>query len=120
MAWNFNRYTPVYLQIVERIRNDIINGKFKPNEQIPTVRQLAINAAVNPNTVQRALTELENEDLLYSQGTLGRFVTDNEDVILKARKNEAKKFAKSIMKHSKYLGISKDELIEMLEEETEE
>lgn len=74
MAWQFRGHSPVYRQIVRHIRADILSGCYQPDEQIPPVRQLAMEAGVNPNTMQRALSALEDEGLLVSRGTVGRFV----------------------------------------------
>ena len=71
MAWHFTSDKPVYIQIAERITKSVLSGEYKPGEQIPTVRQLALIAAVNPNTVQRAFTELENDGIIISKGTVG-------------------------------------------------
>ena len=119
MAWTFNEHTPVYLQIVGRIRNDILSGVYKPDDQIPPVRQLALTAAVNPNTMQRALTELEAEGLLYSKGTQGRFVTSDPDALAVVRKSAAKQLVSEFVKSAKHLAVSKDEIIKLIEEETD-
>ncbi|MBQ2943279.1 MAG: GntR family transcriptional regulator [Ruminococcus sp.] len=119
MAWSFDKHTPVYLQIAERIRNNIIRGVYPPNSQIPSVRQLALLAAVNPNTVQHALTALELEGIIYSESTTGRFVTDNEELINSARVQAAHKLVSQFMKSAQELSISKDELITMIKEENE-
>ena len=88
MAWQFTNESPVWVQIAARIRDEIISGVYAPGEQIPPVRQLALTAAVNPNTVQRAFGRLESEGLLCVKGTLGRFVT--EDIaVLEAAKQQA-------------------------------
>ncbi len=119
MAWNFDEHTPVYLQIANRLSDDIIKGVYKPEEQIPTVRQLALTAAVNPNTVQRSLTELENEGLLYSRGTQGRFVTGDNEILSRAAERAARDLVHEFLKKAKNLDISRERLIKMLEEETE-
>ncbi len=120
MAWSFDEYTPVYLQIADRIRNDIISGAYEKGAQIPPVRQLALTAAVNPNTVQHALTELESEGIIYSRGTSGRFVTDDLEIIASARQEAARKLIKDFIKQAESMSIDKKELIEMLEEEENE
>lgn len=120
MAWSFNEYTPVYLQIADRIRNDIISGVYEKGAQIPPVRQLALTAAVNPNTVQHALTELESEGIIYSRGTSGRFVTDDLEIIASARQEAARKLIKDFIKQAGSMSIDKKELIKMLEEEENE
>ncbi len=119
MAWNFDEHTPVYLQIAERLRNDILNGVYEKDAQIPPVRQLAVTAAVNPNTVQRAFSELESEGLLCTKGTQGRFITCDSEVLRSARKRAAKKLIDNFLKQAQSLNIGKAELIEMLEEEPE-
>ena len=81
MAWQFNRSEAVFLQIARRLRNDILSKKFPTDKQFPTVRMLASEAAVNPNTMQKALSQLESEGLLYTRGTIGRFVTKDEETL---------------------------------------
>ena len=81
MAWSFASDRPVYVQLAERLRKKIISSEYRAGEQIPSVRQLAAETAVNPNTVQRALAELEDEGLLEVHGTLGKFVTEDRTVI---------------------------------------
>ncbi|MBR5272107.1 MAG: GntR family transcriptional regulator [Clostridia bacterium] len=116
MAWSFDKHTPVYIQIAERIRGGIISGEYPPESQIPSVRQLAFMAAVNPNTVQRALTELEDEGIIYSKGTSGRFVTDDAGLIDAARHKVAKSIVSDFVEQAKCLGITKEEIIRMVEE----
>ena len=69
MPWNLSSDRPIFLQIVERIEMDIISGVYQPGQRLPAVRELASCAAVNPNTMQRALSELERTGLVYSQRT---------------------------------------------------
>ena len=117
MAWSFDEYTPVYLQIADRIRKGILSGTYPPNSQIPPVRQLALTAAVNPNTVQHALTELENEGIIHSRGTQGRFVTGDSDKLARARYDEAKKMVQNFLIMAEELSLSTDDLINMIREE---
>lgn len=116
MAWNFTSNKPVYLQIAERITNTILSGGYKPGEQIPTVRQLALEAAVNPNTVQHAFSELENEGLICVKGTMGRFVTENDEIIEKSRKKTAEKIVDEFLRNITALSISKEQAIDMIKE----
>lgn len=74
--WNFNNETPIYLQIIDRFKMDIANGSLKPGNKVPSVRELALSAGVNPNTMQKALSELERDGYLESRRTSGRFVAD--------------------------------------------
>ena len=76
MPWDLDDDRPIYLQLMERIQQDIISGIYKPGDKIPSVRDLALDAAVNPNTMQKALSELERSGLVYSQRTSGRFITE--------------------------------------------
>ncbi len=117
MAWSFHANSPVYLQIVHRIRADILNGTYPANEQIPSVRQLAAEAAVNPNTMQRALSQLEQDSLLIAKGTSGRFVTEDEEVLKAARKTAAEELIQSFLKDCKRLGLEKEEMIKLLQNE---
>ena len=87
MTWNLDNNIPIYLQIMERIQRDIISGRYRPGDKLPSVRELAVEAAVNPNTMQKALSELERGGLVYSQRTSGRFITEDEE-LLKELKNK--------------------------------
>ena len=83
MPWNLDSSRPIYLQIIERVQMDIITGRYQPGDKLPSVRDLAQEAAVNPNTMQKALSELERSGLIYSQRTSGRFVTEDQNMIEK-------------------------------------
>ena len=116
MAWKFTSEKPVYIQIAERITKSVLAGEFKPGEQIPSVRQLALDAAVNPNTVQHAFTELENSGLIVSKGTVGRYVTENTEVIELCRRQLAKALVKEFAVNMEQLSISKEQAIALIEE----
>jgi len=88
MNWKFTGNRPVYQQIMEHIRTAVITGEYAPGTRIPAVRELASEACVNPNTMQRALFELERERILVSNGTLGRYVT-KDAVILNQLRQQA-------------------------------
>jgi len=85
VTWNFAPDRPIYLQLQEQIKLSIVSGLHPPGGKLPAVRDLAEEAAVNPNTVQRALMELEREGLVYAHRTSGRFVTEDESVIGKTK-----------------------------------
>ena len=116
MAWHFNNREAVFLQIANRMRSDILGGIYKPGEQIPTVRQLAFEAAVNPNTMQKALSLLEREGLIYTKGTIGRFVTDNEEILLGTKEKMKRNCVKELLSKAAEMGIGKDELINYIKE----
>ncbi len=117
MAWSFTQDRPVYLQISERVTRSVLSGEYKPGDQIPSVRQLALEAAVNPNTVQKAFSELENEKIIISKGTLGRFVTDNTTDIESARRKTADRIMKKYLKDMADLSIDNKQAVSLLKEE---
>ena len=86
MSWTFDNNKPIYLQIMDKIKLQIVSHKLEPNQQLPTVRELASEAGVNPNTIQRALSDLEREGFVYTKRTAGRFVTEDLELILQSRK----------------------------------
>ncbi len=114
MAWHFTAASPVYLQIVSRIRADILNGRYRADEQIPSVRQLAMEAGVNPNTMQRAFAVLEAERLFETRGTVGRFITTDEAVLRKAREVMLRETVARILDESRAVGLSPEELIDRI------
>lgn len=116
MAWSFSTDRPVYIQIADRVRKSVLSGEYGSGEQIPTVRQLALEAAVNPNTVQHAFTELENEGIIISKGTLGRFVTEDEQVVQAVRKEMARQLVKTFIEEMGQLSIATDEAMELIRE----
>ena len=120
MAWSFNNREAVFIQIANRLRCDIVCGKFLPNTQIPSVRQLAFEAAVNPNTMQKALSVLEDEGLLFSHGTVGRFVTSDTVTLTLAGERMRREAVKGWLHEAGMLGISPTEMIKYIEEEKTE
>ena len=110
MAWSLNGSKPIYLQLVEEIRRRVIAGEYLPGSHVPSVRDLAGEAAVNPNTMQRALTELEREGLLENQRTNGRTVTEDAEMIAQQKRN----MAETEIREQK-LGISAEEMISMIQ-----
>ena len=120
MAWSFSPHRPVYYQVAERIRRAILSGEYPSGTHIPSVRQLALDAAVNPNTVQHAFSELEELGLIESRGTVGRFVTENKEIIEKCRMQEAKELVDGIIKKVEELGINAEDIIRMIREHDSE
>lgn len=97
MAWELDSDRPIFIQIVERIQMEIISGKYSPGDKLPSVRDLAAVAAVNPNTMQKALTELERTGLVYSQRTSGRFITEDAKMIEELKNNLAQEQIKEFL-----------------------
>ncbi len=115
MPWDFNSVTPIYLQIIEHIRLRIAVGEYKAGDKLLSVRELASEAEVNPNTMQKALSELERDGLLYTQRTAGRFITEDKAVISDLRRQLAEKQLDTFLVAMKKLGYSEKEAAELLE-----
>ena len=116
MPWDLDDDRPIYLQLMERIQHDIISGVYKPGDKIPSVRDLALDAAVNPNTMQKALSELERSGLLYSQRTSGRFITEDKRLLKKMKQELAADHIQQFFTQMRQLGFSDSETREMIEE----
>lgn len=116
MAWKFLSGVALNIQISDKLRSDILKGAYKRGDSFPTVRQLAYEAGVNPNTMQKALAVLEDEGLIIAKSTVGRIVTDEPSILTAARKKATEAFISEISKKAKSMSISKDELIKYIEE----
>ena len=119
MPWNLDSSRPIYLQIIERVQMDIITGRYQPGDKLPSVRDLAQEAAVNPNTMQKALSELERSGLIYSQRTSGRFITEDKELIHQKKELAAAEVS-AFVAHMKQLGITPEEIRQLLAETIEE
>lgn len=111
----FDNNIPIYIQVLEYIKIYIISGVFKCGEKLPSVREFATTFKVNPNTMQKALTELENMELIYTERTNGKYVTNDSKVIEKLKDEYALTLAKSYFEGMKRIGLSKDDSIRYLE-----
>jgi GntR family transcriptional regulator len=120
MPWNLDSSRPIYLQIIEQVQMDIITGRYQPGDKLPSVRDLAQEAAVNPNTMQKALSELERSGLIYSQRTSGRFITEDKELIHQMKKELAAAEVSAFVAHMKQLGITPEEIRQLLAETIEE
>lgn len=114
MSYEFNNEIPIYLQIIEHIKMLIIRKKYLPNEKIPSVRELSLHFEVNPNTIQRALNELENIGLIYTERTNGKFVTSNEDIIKKITEYTINEKVNEFFNSMEELGLNKKEILKIL------
>ena len=117
MDWMFRNDLPIYSQLVDKIKLAIVSGALPPGERLASVRDLATEAGVNPNTMQRALQELEREGLVFSQRTAGRFVTEDITVIDEIKKTLAKGQIESFLKAMKELGYDRQGIIDLLKED---
>ena len=116
MEWQIDNNKPVYIQLVEQLKMKIISGEIELDSKLDSVRTLAAEAMVNPNTMQKALAELEREGFVYSKRTSGRFVTDNRELIEKERKNLVKENVKKTLDTLINLGYTNDEILSLVEE----
>ena len=114
MRWEFDNTRPVYIQLCEQFTNAIISGAIKPGEKRLSVRDLAKEAGVNPNTMQKALSELERSGLLYTQRTAGRFVTENEEKIKEIKQEPARLRVSQFLNEMAQLGIQPQEIEALL------
>ena len=120
MAWNLENDRPIYAQIVERIQLQIVSGMYKAGDKLPSVRELAAIAGVNPNTMQIAFGELERSGLIITQRTSGRIVTENEEMIDEVKRQLAQEQIEKFMEKMSELGFGKKEIIEFLEKSNQE
>ena len=116
MPWDLDNDGPIYLQLMERIQHDIISGVYRPGDKIPSVRDLALEAAVNPNTMQKALSELERSGLVYSQRTSGRFITEDEKMLKKMKMDLASEHIQQFFEQMPHLGFSDEETLDLIRE----
>ncbi|MCI5499963.1 MAG: GntR family transcriptional regulator [Clostridiales bacterium] len=119
MAWQFRNDIPIYTQLIAQIQQKIVSGALLPGERLPSVRDLAAEAGVNPNTMQRALMEMEREELVYSQRTAGRFVTEDGPRISKLREDLARNRVKDFLEGMYHLGFQMDEILTFVKLEGE-
>ena len=111
MGWNFNDGSPIYLQLVAVIKGKIASGEYAPGDRLPPVRDLALEAGVNPNTVQRAYAELERDGLVNAERTSGRFVTADAEKIEQLRGALSSGFIGEMFKQLQALGLTNEEII---------
>lgn len=119
MAWDLDTDRPIYAQLVERIQMQIVSGYYQPGGKLPSVRELAAVAAVNPNTMQKAFAELERIGLIITQRTNGRTVTEDKDMINNIRQQLAKTHVKDFFTKMQELGYTKSEIMALLEQSDE-
>lgn len=120
MPWDLDNDRPIYLQLMERIQQDIIAGLYSPGDKLPSVRDLALDASVNPNTMQKALSELERSGLVYSQRTSGRFITEDEAMLTKMKQDLAAEHIHQFFEKMSLLGFRKNELPMLIQDALKE
>lgn len=115
MSWEFQDHLPIYAQLMDTLKRRIITGRYLPGEKLPSVRELAAEAGINPNTVQRAFSELEREGLIDTQRATGKYVTENADEIKSARQALAKTQVAEFLSNMQSLGYSVGDVIVLLQ-----
>lgn len=120
MAWLLDNSRPIYLQLADRIQSDIISGIYQPGDRLPSVRDLAAEAAVNPNTMQKALIELERSGLVCSHRTSGRFISEDLQKVQDIKNALAKEQSRQFLQAMMQLGLEKQEILLCIEETMKE
>ena len=115
MSWEFQDHLPIYAQLMDTLKRRIVTGRYLPGEKLPSVRELAAEAGINPNTVQRAFSELEREGLIYTQRATGKYVTENEADIKSARQSLARTQVADFLRAMQSLGFSVGDVIVLLQ-----
>ena len=116
MPWDLDNDRPIYLQLMEKIQLDIVAGVYKPGDKLPSVRDLALEAAVNPNTMQKALSELERNGLVQSQRTSGRFITEDEKMLKHLKESLASEHIREFIEKMKQLGFQEEETLRLIQD----
>lgn len=120
----FNESTPIYMQIIQKIKADIVSGRLKGGDKMPSVREFSENFKVNPNTVQRVFQELEREGITYSQRGIGTFIVEGDDILKELKDTEAQRYTERFVDEMKELGMNKEDiskyLLKVLEEKLNE
>ncbi|MCI1964555.1 MAG: GntR family transcriptional regulator [Oscillospiraceae bacterium] len=120
MAWDLKSDRPIYAQLVEQIQLMVVSGIYAAGSKLPSVRDMAAEAAVNPNTMQRALSQLEGDGLLYSQRTSGRYVTEDVQKIMQIKNNLAADLIQDFLEKMNRLGFDREQTIDLLNHVTKE
>jgi DNA-binding transcriptional regulator YhcF (GntR family) len=115
MPWDLKSDRPIYAQLIEQIQLMIVSGIYPVGSKLPSVRDMAADAAVNPNTMQRALSQLENEGLLYSQRTSGRYVTEDVDKIMQIKNSIAVEVIHEFLNKMNQLGYDRQQTLALLD-----
>lgn len=117
MKNNFDPHLPIYLQMMDEIKKNIFNKTYLPGKKIPSVRELALQYSINPNTIQKSLIELEREGFLRSERAVGRFVTEDQNLINQLRKQHAQSKIKDFIQEMYAFGYDDHDILSALKEE---
>lgn len=114
MKFEFDNNMPIYIQLVEQLKNNIISGTLSVGERLPSVRELALQTKVNPNTMQKALTELEDLGLVYTDRTNGKYVTNDVSLISKYKEKQKEKLTIEYLNSMYNIGLNKEDILDYL------
>ncbi len=116
MKWAFTTDRPIYAQLVEQMTFAVVSGEYRAGDKLPSVRDLAQEAAVNPNTMQKALAEMERQGMLYTQRTAGRYVTEDVAMIQQIKTKLAEQQVADFLAQMGKIGLTKDEIIALIQQ----
>ena len=116
MEFEFDDDKPIYKQLVDKLKLEIVLGHFKSGDKLPSVRELSTMICVNPNTIQRSLAELEDEHLIYTKRTSGKFVTEDVDIIHQVKQEVAKDKIDTFVSDMEILGFNTADIVKLLKE----
>lgn len=114
MIWHFSGNKPVYQQIMDILRYAVIRGEYGPGDRIPSVRDMAAMARVNPNTMQHAVSELEHEGMLTSHGTVGRFITEDKEILGTMKRKAQQTLVQEFALRFREMGLSIEQAVKLL------
>lgn len=114
--WEMNNSTPIYMQIIDRIKLDIISGRYQPGDKLPSVRELASEAAVNPNTMQKALSTLETTELIYTNRTSGRYITEDVCKVQELKNELASQYCNDFIQNVRNIGLDDSSILDILKQ----
>jgi len=117
LKWEIDDNKQIHQQLIDGITRRIFEGIYKPGDKIPSVRDLAIEARVNPNTIQKALQELEDNKILETRRTIGKFITKDVKRLMKIKENLSSEIAQKFIKEMRILGIGNEEIKNIIERE---
>lgn len=120
MTWDLTADRPIYMQLIEQIQLRIVSGVYPPGDKLPAVRELASQASVNPNTMQKALSELEREGLVHTQRTTGRYITEDTEMIKHIKEDLAKEQVQAFFEKMQQIGFSKEDTLKLIEQAAKE
>ncbi len=120
MTWELDSDRPIYKQLIEHFQLSIVSGQYKPGDKLPSVRDLAAEAAVNPNTMQKALADLEQAGLVFTQRTSGRYITEDRNMVQELKNTLALEQIKEFLEKMNRLGFSRQQTVELMTSVKEE